>query len=612
MDGPSATDSILQNSAALHSLKKEQLVRLCKAHGVKANGKKSEMAERLAQLHAADEGGSGDGAKENMNPTVGEVEREIIHLGSIKEESASDFGSFKSPAKQTSDRFDKAHEQLEARMPAINEPKGPTLLKKRKMEEDTTAGDVTRKSARVGGRASGTRPRASGVRPRPSGVRPRTSGVNGVRRQSGVRPRLSGVRPQPTAAKKGLFGYVKGWFGVKPKSEPALKKVEVKGKVEKKPDAPPPAAARKASVGKAPIAARKVPPTTGSMGPPKFVPKRNSTTANGSAASRGSITNASTRSSIGSTTKGSVSSIRGSLPAATRGSVSSTTRGSISSTTRGSINATTRGSITSTTRGSINSTTRGSVTSAARGGSIRGSITSTTRGSVTSTTRGSVTRGSLAPPSSSTPQSSLRRATAKPSMVPRRVTPTNSTSRLLQPTKSSLARASGPTAAPKADEKSAEDANISNTPLPTAPRIFREPLSETTFASMSPSKIPTASGSKGVSAGNSSIASRSMSTRRPRISRTTVVARLAARRQVPSTPQASSSGSGSSATSIPHPPASVQPAPTYRKSAVGASGRRSLAVDRERKVRSSVGGGGVGKNAILGRRSVGGPAVKRR
>lgn len=95
MDGPSATDSILQNSAALHSLKKEQLVRLCKAHGVKANGKKSEMAERLAQLHAANEGSSADGAKENMNPTAEEVGREIIHLGSIKEESASDFGSFK-------------------------------------------------------------------------------------------------------------------------------------------------------------------------------------------------------------------------------------------------------------------------------------------------------------------------------------------------------------------------------------------------------------------------------------------------------------------------------------------------------------------------------------
>ncbi|KAF8909170.1 hypothetical protein CPB85DRAFT_1435745 [Mucidula mucida] len=847
MDGPSATDSILQNSAALHSLKKEQLVRLCKAHGVKANGKKSEMAERLAQLHAANEGSSADGAKENMNPTAEEVGREIItsaasrrkapaiwliqmqppcpsslsylplafrdprllhclplpkhqsqatvssvasglfqvlphqiplpaspliepftpppnvdvgntiRLVNIPRFSSSSFeaseppfistppptsvnwrvgdtpmlapfqtsfdlvvdggvdtpardvarmlrndpgtptrsngaeGRFEfgtprasgwafrpslslpppvpplperfrdgqfgpgdeyateddlehdseeqtnaegqkrkvvprpsvtlrvmeelmqraeipvdpsrpvkpiprrslvanaspsssTPTQQVSDRFEKVHEQLEARMPAINEPTRTVLVKKRKVGQDTTDGDGTRKSARVGGRASGARPRSSGVRPRQSGVRPRTSGV---RRQSGVRPRVSGVRPKPTPAKKGLIGYVKGWFGVKPKSEPATTKAEAKEKVvEKKPE---PIAARKPSTGKAPIAARKV--TPGSMGPPKFIPKKSGTAASGSTAARGSITTANTRGSIGSTTKGSLSSTRGSLPAATRGSINASTRGSITSTTRGSI--------TSTTRGSINSSTRGSVTPTSRGGSIRGSITSTTRGSVNSTTR-------LAPPPSSTPQSIRTRVAAKPSMVPRKVTPTNPSSRLLQPTKSSLARASGPTATPKAESVAAN----ASTPLPLAPRIFREPLSE---ATLSPSKIPTASGSRGMSVGNSSIASRSASTRRPRISRTTVVARLAARRQVPATPQASSSGSGSSATAVPKPPASVQPAPTYRKSAAGASGRRSLAVDRDRKVRSSVGGGGVGKNAILGRRSVGaGLAAKRR
>ncbi|KAF9224932.1 hypothetical protein BS17DRAFT_751942 [Gyrodon lividus] len=47
----STTTQILFNSPALHSLKRDQLVKLCKIHSLKANGKNKEIIERL-QLHA--------------------------------------------------------------------------------------------------------------------------------------------------------------------------------------------------------------------------------------------------------------------------------------------------------------------------------------------------------------------------------------------------------------------------------------------------------------------------------------------------------------------------------------------------------------------------------
>ncbi|KAG2347271.1 hypothetical protein BDR05DRAFT_958774 [Suillus weaverae] len=47
----SMTTQILFNSPALHSIKRDQLVKLCKIHGIKANGKNKDLIERL-QLHA--------------------------------------------------------------------------------------------------------------------------------------------------------------------------------------------------------------------------------------------------------------------------------------------------------------------------------------------------------------------------------------------------------------------------------------------------------------------------------------------------------------------------------------------------------------------------------
>jgi hypothetical protein len=45
----STTTQILFNSPALHSLKRDQLVKLCKIHSIKASGKNVELIEKLKQ-----------------------------------------------------------------------------------------------------------------------------------------------------------------------------------------------------------------------------------------------------------------------------------------------------------------------------------------------------------------------------------------------------------------------------------------------------------------------------------------------------------------------------------------------------------------------------------
>jgi hypothetical protein len=45
----STTTQILFNSPALHSLKRDQLVKLCKIHSIKASGKNIELVEKLKQ-----------------------------------------------------------------------------------------------------------------------------------------------------------------------------------------------------------------------------------------------------------------------------------------------------------------------------------------------------------------------------------------------------------------------------------------------------------------------------------------------------------------------------------------------------------------------------------
>lgn len=52
MSASTTTTQILFNSPALHSLKREQLLKLCKIHNIKAAGKTTDLIERLKQ-HAA-------------------------------------------------------------------------------------------------------------------------------------------------------------------------------------------------------------------------------------------------------------------------------------------------------------------------------------------------------------------------------------------------------------------------------------------------------------------------------------------------------------------------------------------------------------------------------
>lgn len=44
-----STTQILFNSPALHSLKRDQLVKLCKIHSIKANGKNVDLVEKLKE-----------------------------------------------------------------------------------------------------------------------------------------------------------------------------------------------------------------------------------------------------------------------------------------------------------------------------------------------------------------------------------------------------------------------------------------------------------------------------------------------------------------------------------------------------------------------------------
>lgn len=52
MSTSTTTTQILFNSPALHSLKRDQLLKLCKIHNIKATGKNFDLIERLKQ-HAA-------------------------------------------------------------------------------------------------------------------------------------------------------------------------------------------------------------------------------------------------------------------------------------------------------------------------------------------------------------------------------------------------------------------------------------------------------------------------------------------------------------------------------------------------------------------------------
>ncbi|SJL10512.1 uncharacterized protein ARMOST_13898 [Armillaria ostoyae] len=83
-----ATGDILHNSAALHSLKRDQLIRLCKIHGVKASGKNVDIAERLANIPRQT-------TQQAPQPQLVTINEDTVtSTGTTK--TGSDFGSVKS------------------------------------------------------------------------------------------------------------------------------------------------------------------------------------------------------------------------------------------------------------------------------------------------------------------------------------------------------------------------------------------------------------------------------------------------------------------------------------------------------------------------------------
>ncbi|KAK0451851.1 hypothetical protein EV421DRAFT_1067518 [Armillaria borealis] len=83
-----ATEDILHNSAALHSLKRDQLIRLCKIHGVKASGKNVDIAERLANIPR-------QATQQAPQPQLVTINEDTVtSTGTTK--TGSDFGSVKS------------------------------------------------------------------------------------------------------------------------------------------------------------------------------------------------------------------------------------------------------------------------------------------------------------------------------------------------------------------------------------------------------------------------------------------------------------------------------------------------------------------------------------
>ncbi|KAK0498869.1 hypothetical protein EDD18DRAFT_1154181 [Armillaria luteobubalina] len=448
----------------------------------------------------------------------------------------------KSPVSTVSSRFDKAHEAAFKKMTGINEARGTM---KRKMEAEPSIDD-RRVSTKLAPKACAGRPSVIGA----NGVR-RTSGIHGGRRSS-VRPRTSAVGgrrisirppPPPPPSRKGFnFGFsgLKGLFFGK-KNEP---------ETEAKPAAPTAGVAVKkgSEKGKKPgltgLGLGKVAPTTAttqstataapsrkvsaSMNSQSSLAPNNRkvsapTTSISSTRVMGPPATSSREVSMSSTSKvGPSSGLR--PPTATASSV--TTRGSLSSTTRGSSSSTAARAPVAARNSSLSSTAK---TSAARTSSINSttrasSIPSSTRlSSVAANTRSSTARGSLSSTAALAPASArnssltsaARGSIGRPSVTATRPLRPSAVG-VSRQTKSTLARGEKENVPLRGVPERAEP-DLQDEEQGIAPKkIFSQPLT-----------VPSES-SKGT-------LNRSLSGRRPRISRTTVVARLAARRAGPTT-----------------------------------------------------------------------------
>ena len=119
-----STTQILFNSPALHSLKRDQLVKLCKIHSLKASGKNKELIVRL-QLHAKtlppDDPLSIATRSDNLDAKP----------AADSEDEASDHSRTGSASVSANDTLSRPSEQWEVVMDTIAEVDEETLRSKR-------------------------------------------------------------------------------------------------------------------------------------------------------------------------------------------------------------------------------------------------------------------------------------------------------------------------------------------------------------------------------------------------------------------------------------------------------------------------------------------------
>ena len=126
----STTTQILFNSPALHSLKREQLVKLCKMHSIKANGKNVDLIQRLRQhAETLPKGSPLNVATRSENPP------EIRHHG--LDEENGDCVSYQSAMPRPSEQWEVVMDSIAE----VEEDSQRTLSSQRTISNNGTVGE---------------------------------------------------------------------------------------------------------------------------------------------------------------------------------------------------------------------------------------------------------------------------------------------------------------------------------------------------------------------------------------------------------------------------------------------------------------------------------------
>ena len=127
----STTTQILFNSPALHSLKRDQLVKLCKIHSLKANGKNVELIQRLRQhAQTLPKGSPLNIAARSENPP--EIDHHVLD-----EEEAGDCVSYRSTMPRPSEQWEVVMDSIAE----VEESSQGTLSSQRTVSNNGTVGE---------------------------------------------------------------------------------------------------------------------------------------------------------------------------------------------------------------------------------------------------------------------------------------------------------------------------------------------------------------------------------------------------------------------------------------------------------------------------------------